>query len=153
MNYPTFLKKVDALTSRCDADSLRLFVHELARTIQEKNRERFLQTLEDFCDAVESDSTRISKDDTLERRVDELLRALSGIQNGDRELEAEYNERWDDWSDEEEEEYEFSDPDHLFFFAFAFWHTAGRPDARRFGPSMKPVIQLKENGNKSRWPR
>ena len=37
MNYPTFLKKVDALTSRSDADSLRLFVHEVARTIQEEN--------------------------------------------------------------------------------------------------------------------
>ena len=125
MNYPTFLKKIDALTSRCDANSLRLFVHELARTIQEKNRERFLQTLEDFCDAAEPDSTRISKDDTLERRVDELLRALSGIQNGDRELEAEYNESWDDWSDEEEEEYEFSDPDHLLDdikSAFAVMH-------------------------------
>ena len=113
MNYPGFLKKVDALTSRCDANSLRLFVHEVARKIQENNRERFLQTLEDFCDVVESDSTRILKDDTLERRVDDILRALSGIQNGDRELEAEYNESWDDWSDEEEEEYEFSDPDGL----------------------------------------
>ncbi len=113
MNYPTFLKKVDALTSRCDADSLRLFVHEVARTIQEEKRERFLQTLEGFCDVVEPDSTRISKDDTLERRVDGILCALTGIQNGDRELEAEYNERWDDWNDEEEEEYEFSDPDGL----------------------------------------
>lgn len=113
MNYPTFLKKVDALTSRCDANSLRLFVHEVARTVQENNRERFLQTLEGFCDVVESDSTRTSKDDTLERRVDGILRALSGIQNGDRELETEYNERWDDWNDDEEEEYEFSDPDGL----------------------------------------
>lgn len=113
MNYPTFLKMVDGLTSRCDANSLRLFVHEFARMIQEEKRERFLQILEGFCDAVEPDSTRISKDDTLERRVDGILRALSGIQNGDRELEAEYNERWDDWSDEEEEECEFSDPDGL----------------------------------------
>ena len=113
MNYPTFLKKVDALTSRCDANSLRLFVHEFARTIQEEKRERFLQTLEGFCDVVEPDPPRILKDDTLERRVDGILRALSGIQNGDRELEAEYNESWDDWSDEEEGEYEFSDPDGL----------------------------------------
>ena len=113
MNYPTFLKKVDALTSRCDANSLRLFVHEVARTLQENSRERFLLTLEDFCDATESDSIRISKDDNLEKRVDEILRALSGIQDGDRALEAEYNESWDDWSDEEEGEYEFSDPDNL----------------------------------------
>ena len=88
-------------------------MHEVARTIQENNRERFLQTLEGFCDAVEPDSTRILKDDTLERRVDGILHALSGIQNRDRELEAEYNESWDDWNDEEEEEYEFSDPDGL----------------------------------------
>ena len=43
---------------------------------------------------------------TMEVSVPDILRALSGIQNGDRELEAEYNESWDDWSDEEEEEYE-----------------------------------------------
>lgn len=112
MNYPTFLKQVDALTSRCDADSLRLFVHEVARTIQENGRERFLLTLEGFCDFAESNSTPISKDDSLEGRVDGILRALRGIQNGARALEAEYNESWDDWSGEGEE-YEFSDPDSL----------------------------------------
>ena len=103
---------IDALTSRCDADSLRLFVHEIARTIQEENRERFLLALEDFSDIAEPNPTRIPKDDNLEKRVDDILLTLSGIQNGDRELEAECNETWDDWSDEEEE-YEFSDPDGL----------------------------------------
>ena len=48
MNYPGFLKKVDALTSRCDANSLRLFVHEVARKIQENNRERFCRLWKTF---------------------------------------------------------------------------------------------------------
>ena len=50
MDYPTFLKKVDQFAAKCDVDSLRLFVHEIARTIPESNRERFLTTLNNFSD-------------------------------------------------------------------------------------------------------
>ena len=114
MNYPTFLKKVDALSTHCDADSLRLFIHEYARTLEEEKRARFILLLGDFCDEQEPAPHLISQADDLDSRVDDILQALKAIRDGERELDSEYNERWNDWDDDEEEdEYEFSDPDGL----------------------------------------
>ena len=114
MNYPTFLKKTDQLTSITDADSLRSFIHEIARTIPESSRRRFLTTLNSFC-ADPSDKLIVEKetDTYLEVRVDSILKALKEIHAGERELECEYNEQWDDWRDDEDDAYRFSDPDNL----------------------------------------
>lgn len=111
MNYPAFLKKVDEAASRCDAGSLRAFIHEIARTVHESNRERFLSTLCEYCNGFEPAPTRMT--DAPEIPVDEMILALEEIQNGERELEAEYNGSWHDWEDEEEEGYEYSDPDDI----------------------------------------
>ena len=37
MNYPTFLSEVDRMSAALDAEALRAFVHELARTIRKPN--------------------------------------------------------------------------------------------------------------------
>ena len=111
MNYPTFLKKVDQLAAKCDVDSLRLFVHEIARTIPESNRERFLTTLNNFSDlSTETPSEEKANDAYLSDQIDRIFQALCEIQNGDRELESEYNEEWDDWNDDAEDEFRFADP-------------------------------------------
>ena len=114
MNYLAFLKKIDELASRCNADSLRLFVHEIARTVPESNRQRFLATLTKFCD-ISSDSPLIEKstDASLTDQIDALLKALEEIQAGERVLRSEYNEEWDDWYDEDTDAYCFSDPDNI----------------------------------------
>lgn len=125
MNYPTFLKEVDALSARCDADSLRAFVHELARTVQEDQREHFLSSLRGFCGVTEQARLTTSKADCLKNKVDDILAALGKIETGERELESEYNGSWNDWDDEEENEYEFSDSDELLDDierAFALMH-------------------------------
>jgi hypothetical protein len=111
MNYPTFLKKIDQLAAKCDADSLRLFVHEIARTIPESNRQRFLTTLNGFCNgSAETPSEEKANAAQLSDQIDQILQALCEIQNGDRELESEYNEEWDDWNDNAEDEFRFADP-------------------------------------------
>ncbi len=111
MNYPTFLKKVDQLAARCDADSLRVFVHEIARTMPESNRQRFLTTLSDFCDDPAETPSKVKADAVhLSDQIDRILEVLSEIQDGDRELECVYNEEWDDWYDNADEEFLFSDP-------------------------------------------
>ncbi len=46
MNYPTFLKKVDAATLECDKEALSAIIHELARTFPE--REEGLVALRSF---------------------------------------------------------------------------------------------------------
>lgn len=114
MNYPTFLNKVDGVTTRCDVDALRRFTHELARTVPESDRERFLTLLVGYCDigkVMPSESEQPSHD--LKAKVDEALRVLRLLEDGDRALEAECNETWDDWCDDEEDEFEFSDPDGI----------------------------------------
>ncbi len=114
MNYSTFLMMVDQLTAVNEADSLRLFIHEIARTLPEHNRERFLATLKRFCGGSPDIPVEEKKaDEWLSVKVDSILEALKGIQAGDRELECEYNEEWDEWQDEEEDSIRFSDPDHL----------------------------------------
>ena len=114
MNYPTFLKEVDRLASVCDADALRSFIHETARMVPESGRRRFLSTLSGFCGAP-AEKPRIENeiDVRLAERIDLLLKTLDEIQNGDWELESEYNEEWDDWHDEEEDAYRFSDPGNI----------------------------------------
>ena len=114
MNYPLFLKEVDRLASACDADALRSFIHETARTAPESSRQRFLSTLSSFCGApAEQPMIKKQENARLAERIDLLLKALGEIQTGDRELDSEYNEEWDDWQDEEKEAYRFSDADNI----------------------------------------
>ncbi len=42
-----------------------------------------------------------------------MLPRLGEIQDGDRKVEAEYNEMWDDWNDDPDEEFRFMDPDDV----------------------------------------
>ena len=44
MNYPTFLSEVDRMSAALDAEALRAFVHELARTFPETERLRLSTT-------------------------------------------------------------------------------------------------------------
>lgn len=115
MNYPIFLKKTDDLCLRCDADKLREFIHELARTLPERNRERFLDTLSRFAEAKSADDTadKAAENTSVKEQVQISLNALESIQNGERQMDSECNEEWDDWNDSEEDEFIFSDPDSL----------------------------------------
>ena len=114
MNYPTFLNKVDQITSMCDADVLKSFIHEIARTVPESNREKFLKTLNDFCNVKIDDQIRKKVIETnFEEQIDSILEALEEIQEGDRELEAEINVEYDDWYDGEDQAYLFHDSDNI----------------------------------------
>ncbi|MBQ9010077.1 MAG: hypothetical protein IJ088_12230 [Clostridia bacterium] len=118
MNYPTFLKEIDRHLESIDLESLRLFVHELARTQPEVNRERFLDLLNQFSDYDERKQTKESqKTDTdrpsLSAKVSDMMDTLQSIIDGESKLDSEYNEEWDDWNDSEDEEFNFSDPDGL----------------------------------------
>ncbi|MBP5469839.1 MAG: hypothetical protein J6Z11_11415 [Candidatus Riflebacteria bacterium] len=118
INYPTFLNKVDQITSTCDANALKSFIHEFARTVPESNREKFLTTLNDFCNINEDAHIRKKElDSNLEEHIDSILEALEEIQKGDRELEAEINEEWDDWynGDTDADAYNFSDSDDILY--------------------------------------
>ena len=112
MNYPAFLKKIDQLAAGCDAGSLRQFIHEIARTVPESDRQRFLDQLKHFSD----DPDEAIKDESapgyeeLSGQIDRIIEVLNEINDGDRGLDSDYNEEWDDWNDYSRDEFLFSDP-------------------------------------------
>ncbi len=113
MNYPTFLKKVDSVTSLCEKDELAAFVHEIARTLSEDKRERFLSVLESYSSNRGDDKPRKEANVSLEEEIDQALENLDEIKDGDRVIHSEYNEEWDDWDGDWEDEFVFSDPEDV----------------------------------------
>ena len=119
MNYPTFLKKVDSASALCDSDSLRAFVHEIARTLPEEHRERFLSVLENYRTSTEKRKTPSGKkNESLDGEIDSVLEKLEEIQRGERGIEGEYNEDWDDWDGDWEDQFNYSDPDDVLDVSF-----------------------------------
>ena len=112
MNYSAFLKKIDQLAAGCDAGSLRLFIHEIARTVPESDRQRFLDQLNHYNDDSGETLTEESGPDheDLSDQINRMIEVLNEINDGDRGLDSDYNEEWDDWNDYSRDEFLFSDP-------------------------------------------
>lgn len=114
MNYPTFLKEVDKTAKLCDIENLRAFVHEMARTLSEEKRERFLSVLAGFSDPEMKNETKPGRrDDNLQEDVEEAMENLEEIRNEERYIRCDYNEEWDDWNGDEEDQFDFSDPEDV----------------------------------------
>ncbi len=111
MNYPTFLKEVDAASCRGSREQLSAFVHEIARTLPEEKRRWFLDTLSDSLSSSPGKETK--RDDSLEKEIRAAIGKLDEIRDGGRAIECEYNEEWDDWNDEPDEELFYHDPDKV----------------------------------------
>ena len=114
MNLPQFLKETDSIIADMQKNELENFVHELARTLPESRRDGFLKTLNEAASG-ESKEERSDADAAkeLSLKVTEIIEILTDINNGDRCLESEYNEEWDDWYNSDVPEILFSDPDRL----------------------------------------
>ena len=112
MNYPTFLSEVDRMSAALDAEALRAFVHELARTFPETERLRFLEVLKSASACPEEKmENKTEENGELCNQVDQVIETLEEIQE-ERALESEYNEEWDEWQGEGDE-FIFSDPDGI----------------------------------------
>lgn len=111
MNLPMFLKKVDALTSKLSHEKLEGFIHETARTLSEERRDHFLDTLENFSGEVSRKNTKNNGYDDLLADIEEVKKKLLEINEGERCLDSEYNEEWDDWYNSDVDEVLFMDPE------------------------------------------
>ena len=114
MNLVQFLKEVDETVSGMTKEQLQIYVHEIARTLPEDKRQHFLEILDTVrkdndCVAMQSDKHY----DILSCEVKEVIEILGSINDGDRCLDSEYNEEWDDWYNSDAEEVLFSDPERL----------------------------------------
>lgn len=83
MNLPVFLDKVDALASKLSHKDLEGFVHEIARTLPEDGRKRFLDTLKSF--HGQEAPRKLVEDDgyaALAEDIEAIKKKLTEINNG-----------------------------------------------------------------------
>ena len=115
MNLSRFMKAVDMALTDLSAEDMKSFVHQIARGLPESGRGSFLKRLESLKgeDSVELQK-RVEKDSAeLHAEVERIKKVLSEIDEGNRCLDSEINEEWDDWYDNEEDEFLFTDPEDL----------------------------------------
>ena len=62
MNLPSFLHKVDDITSYLTKDQLQGYIHELARVLPESKRQVFIDKLSLYSKAEDKSSTIIDED-------------------------------------------------------------------------------------------
>lgn len=112
MNLPTFLRKSGEITKQLSKEQLIVVIHEIARTLPEHKREVFLDTLRAACQSAAVQSSKTIHDDhqQLLMELKHNQNILTGINNGIRYLDSEYNEEWDDWYNSDADEVLFSDP-------------------------------------------
>ena len=114
MNLVKFLKQVDSAAKDMTKDALESFIHEYARTLPEEDRTAFLQTMSLYCKAdIVGQRADTDHRDELSEKVAQSIEVLSDINDGDRFLDSEINEEWDDWYNSDAEEFLYSDPESI----------------------------------------
>ena len=99
MNLSQFLKAVDNTTATTSKENLVKFVHDIARTLPEKEREDFLTRLDEMCGKNgKAKVVRQEKaEEDLSQALESLKEKLERIENGELCLEGCLNEEYDDW--------------------------------------------------------
>ena len=109
MHLPQFLKQIDTISSRMSRDQLERLLHEIARTIPEKERGRLLSLFTAF-DVKDPDSSRggtsegveghpfddDKKNERLEKEIESLMETLEELEEGGRALVSDYNYEYDE---------------------------------------------------------
>lgn len=111
MNLTQFLKFVDETAASMTKEDLAGFLHDIARTLPEKERENFLKRLKESCGKKET--LREDPAEEFEQKRKFLKSQLERIENWELSLEGCLNQEYDDWYNSEEEEFLYSDPEGL----------------------------------------
>lgn len=114
MRLPQFLNEIDALTQKMPKENLEKIIHELARLCPEAERGQFQGVLKAIC--LEQKKGKPAWDDgyqSLREEIGSLVQKLKSISNGERALDSEYNEEWDDWYNSDADEMFFYDPESV----------------------------------------
>lgn len=115
VRLPQFLSEVDSLTVNMSLRELQVFVHEIARTWSEEGRQSFIELLKKYSgkDLSECESEKKNDYENAVKEIKHIIEILAEINDGDRVLDSEYNEEWDDWYNSDADEILFSDPNGL----------------------------------------
>ncbi len=119
MNLAKFLKYVDEAVTEMTGEQMAAFVHEIARTLPERQRNYFIDTLKSVKTDENTDSgkrdTSMNKLELLYRDIDQVSEFLDAVDEGDLRLDSEidyqYSNGWG-W-DEDEYKFRFSDPENI----------------------------------------
>ena len=114
MRLPQFLNEIDALAQKMPKENLEKIIHELARLCPEEERGQFQDVLKTIC--LEQKKRKPTWDDgyrSLREEIGSLVQKLESISNGERALDSEYNEEWDDWYNSDADEVFFYDPESV----------------------------------------
>lgn len=112
MNLNTFLKTVDDRLAAMTEEQVKSFIHELARNFDEDYRLPFLQALNRASE--NKPETALKEGDTdIHDEVSELCGILEKINEGDRSLDSEINEEYDDWYNPDADEILIHDPEGI----------------------------------------
>ena len=116
MKLPQFLDRVDKYTENMTHEQIESVIHEIARTLGEANRDKFLKTLEEYS-KVSSPKERLKDKGKIELllKIKDIIPKLKAIEEGEVSLDSEYNFEYSSWSDDEDEEYYFLDPEDLLY--------------------------------------
>lgn len=114
MNIKQFMLKIDECISKMDTEELRNSIHEIARIYDEKERENFLNVI-NRCKDKKSKISKCEKEDDkkISGKIKEIILKLNQINDGERKLDSEYNEEWDDWYNSDVDEILFYDNEHI----------------------------------------
>ena len=116
MKLPQFLDVVDNQTKSMSHDELEQFIHEIARKLPEKQRDDFIDLINQVISTKSISSSTIPNDNgetDVKNQILNIIPKLEKINSGEVCLDSEYNEEWDDWYNSDAEEILFSDPQKL----------------------------------------
>lgn len=113
MRLPQFLHTVDEQADQMTIETLKLFIHEIARQLSEDKREEFIALMSETNDENKSVAMRNNEDHEITEQIDRIIKKLESIDDGDVYLEADINEEYDDWYNPDVNEFVYNDPSGL----------------------------------------
>ena len=119
MNLAQFLKETDLAAEKLSKEELLFFIHDLARTQNEKDREDFLyriHTIRQKSGQKKKNSPSREDSNTIRILLDKcekILDKLNKIECGSLCLKGYLNQEYDDWYDSADDEFLYEDPNGI----------------------------------------
>ncbi|MCI8378287.1 MAG: hypothetical protein HFH72_07165 [Lachnospiraceae bacterium] len=144
MNLSEFLSKVDLVLSAMSQEEMATFIHDMARTLPDRERAAFFSRL----DRIKKKGKRYEAAEygnsaALSERYEEIKEGLGQIEEGNLCLVGSLNYEYDDWYNSEADEFLFEDPDGvlpLLKNAFDFVHECAGCGEFQYGSEIAGIL-------------
>ncbi len=112
MTLPQFLKQVNGVLEKMPEEELRSFIIDVAQSLPEGRRDSFLRMMKN-AKGLSHKTGENPGAKTVHDEVEKMIKVLQEIEEGERCLDSEYNEEYDDWYASDEDEVLFMDGDRI----------------------------------------